>query len=521
MNTAHTYALIEPDSFEASVTAHAQRPLSFSPFGAAKKRRFARPTKLSRIPRNTDIAAAIRGAEMQGLPITRQGEEIAAVMEALNKNGNPLYREIVVLLPRRATKTTSIWNVILGRCVSRPGYKVVTTAQDGIRARNRFREVQRALQQIDFEGEASPVNRVGRLRWANGDEAIEFDNGSRIWVVPPESGAFRGEAADLILFDEAGELSALRSEDLAAGALPLMDTRPDGQVIFAGTPGSARAGLLWDKFQAALAPKSKIGIVGYYLEDHETSFVFDGDGGYTLNSKALRRVHPGIGTLTSFDLIASRAESMPPKQFEAEYLCRFPFDSSTAAISSTLWEKAKSSAGLPPRPERVGLAFDVAPDGSSAALVAAWRDGDGKAHVEVLAAEWGSDWLTAEVRKATKKYRVPVAYDAIGANTDIADRLKRLRVPLAPLYIRQMEGAAARFTQLIETSQLVHYDQEDLNKAAQGAVWRNINETGRLFARKASSADVCPLVAASEAIWQFDQISSQPIRRIITSEDLS
>lgn len=521
MNTAHSYALIEPDFFEDTSTAHALRPLSFSPFGAAKKRRFARPTKLSRIPRNTDIAAAIRGAEMQGLPITRQGEEIAAVMEALDKHGRPLYRDVVILIPRRASKTTSIWNVILGRCVSRPGYKVVTTAQDGIRARNRFREVQRAMERLDFEGKGDPANRLGRLRWANGDEAIEFDNGSRIWVVPPESGAFRGDAADLILFDEAGELSAQRSEDLSSGALPIMDTRPDGQVVYAGTPGTSRQGLLWDKFQAAQGKKSKVGIVGYYAEDHETTFQYEVDGSYKLNSKLLRRVHCGIGTLTKLDIIASRAEAMSPIQFEREYMCRFPFDSATSAISSAKWKAARSPVSLPPRPDKIGLAFDIAPDGSSAALVAAWRDENEKAHVEVLAAEWGSDWLAAEVRKATKKYRVPVAYDTIGANTDVADRLKRLRVSLAPLYIRQMEGAAARFAQLLETGRLVHYDQEDLNKAAQGAVWRNVGENGRLFARKASAADVCSLVAASEAIWQYDQLGKAGVRRIITSESAS
>ena len=312
------------------------RPLPFSPFGGAKKRRLARPSQLSRIPRQTNIAAGVKGAEFLKLPLTRQGEEIAAVMEAQKKDTTPLYPEVVIIIPRRAAKTTSIWAVLLGRCFSRPGYKVVTTAQDGIRARNRFREVQRALQNIDFTGDADPSARLGRLRWANGDESIEFDNGSRIWVVPPESGAFRGEAADCILFDEAGELSISRSEDLVGGALPLMDTRPAGQIIYAGTPGLQRAGLLWDKYMAAQEKKNSIGIVAYCALDHETTFCFADDGSYTLNRKLLRRVHPGIGTLTKIETIAARADSMPPAQFEREYFCRFPFDAATSAISAQL-----------------------------------------------------------------------------------------------------------------------------------------------------------------------------------------
>lgn len=491
------------------------------PFGKAKKRRFARPTNISRIPRGTNIGAALVGAGLQSLPLVRQGEEIAAVCEAVKADGTPLYKEVVILVPRRAAKTTSIWDIILGRCATRKAYKVVVTAQDGIRARNRFREAQRALQANDFIGEFDPSKRLGKLRWANGDESIEFDNGSRIWVVPPEAGAFRGEAADLLVFDEAGELSETRSDDLISGALPLMDTRPYGQVIFAGTPGLARTGLLWEKFRAALEPKSKLGIVAYYAKDNETTFEYDADGNYKLNTKLLKRVHPGIGTLTKLDVIESRSQSMSPAQFEREYFCRFPFDNATSAIPQSLWEKACAGANLPERPAKIGLAYDVAPDGSAAALVAAWRDETGRAHVEVLAADWGSQWLASQARTAARKYRVPIAYDNIGANMDTADQLQRFRVRLQPMYIRQMEGAAARFMENLNSGNLSHYDQPDLTSAALGAAWRSVNDSGRLFARKASTADVTPLVAASVALWQYDQITKHnQTRKIITSGEL-
>lgn len=487
-------------------------------YGKAKKRRSARPSALSRIPRETNIGVAYVGANLQSLPLTRQGEEIAAVLEAKKKDGTPLYREVVAIMARRSTKTTSIWNVIIGRCATRPNYKVVTTAQDGIRARNRFREVQRALDRADFDGHNDPANRLGKLRWANGDEAIEFDNGSRIWVVPPEAGAFRGEAADCILFDEVGEYSPAKSDDLRSGALPLMDTRPDGQVIFTGTPGTSRTGLLWEKFQAALAPKSKLGIVGYFARDHETTFSYESDGSYTLNTKLLKQCHPGIGTVTTLQTIVDRAESMPPAQFEREYFCRFPFDNATSAIPESLWNDAASLDPLPTRPTRVGLGFDVAPDSSSAALVAAWRDENERAHIEVLAADWGTQWLALAVKNAVRKYRTPAGFDSIGANMDTADRLTKMRVATAPMFVKPMEGAAARLVQLLTEHNLTHYSQDDLTKAALGAAWRNVGDSGRLFARKQSAADVTPLVAASVALWQFDQLSKKRTNNIIFVE---
>lgn len=310
--------------FELDAEPTQGRPRPFSPFGPATKRRSARPSHISRIPRGTNIGVAEEGAKLTGLGLFRQGEEIAAVMEASDSAGLPLYPTVGILLPRRATKTTSIWNTLIGRCATIPGYKVVTTAQDGIRARNRFREIQRILDApgVDFEGKRNINNRQGRLRWANGDESIEFDNGSRMWVVPPEPSAFRGEAADAMLFDEAGELSPAKSEAIVAGALPLMDTRPRGQVLIAGTPGLVRAGLLWDTIERGRRKEKRVGIVDYSIGDDEQSVIIDDDGNQTLNIKVLKRVHPGISTLTTLDRIRDRYDGMPLAQFEREYLCR-------------------------------------------------------------------------------------------------------------------------------------------------------------------------------------------------------
>ena len=505
--------------FEQAPQPTPRRPLSISPFGRAKKRRFARPFKLSRIPRGTDIGLAEYGAQMLGLPLTRQGEEISAVLCARTKDNLPLYPEIVVMEPRRSAKTTSIWSYLLGRCANEPGTLVVTTAQDGIRGRATFRKIQRSLQADDFEGIKDPGKRMGKLRWANGDEAIEFDNGSRIWVVPPESSAFRSEAADIMLFDEAGELSVDRSEDLVTGALPLMDTRPAAQVIIAGTPSKEREGLLWDKVQEALAPKSKIGAVLYMADDTDEIFEVDADGTQHLNITMIKRVHPGIGTLTKLATIVRRSEQMKQDQFEREYCCRFPFDSASSAIKESDWTACQSPDPLPPRPDRVGLAFDVAPDGSSAALVAAWRDEAERAHIELLAYDWGTEWLPAAARKAQRKHRSPIAYDSIGANEDPASRMKKLRCSLAPVWLKQVQGAAARIAGAITKRRLTHYDQGDLSDAVLGATWRTVGDSGRLFARKASASDVAPLVAASLALWQHDQQGRRRSRAITSTEE--
>ena len=507
--------------FEEAMTARDLRPRPFSPFPLTTKRRLAQPTHISRIPRGTDLSIALDGAALHGFDMFRQGEEVAALLEASKSDGSPLYETVAILLPRRATKTTSVWSTILGRAKNIPGFKAVTTAQDGIRARNRFRDVQRSLQAQDLEGQKNPNRRLGKLRWANGDEAIEFDNGSRIWVVPPESGAFRSEAADLLFFDEAGELSATRSEDLVGGALPLMDTRPRGQVIIAGTPGLTRSGMLWtfvERGRSTDRADRSVGVLDYSLRDGEHSTTVDDDGVHHLNIKALRRVHPGIGTLTTTARIQSRFEAMQLTQFEREYFCRFPFDATISAIPAADWQRARRPfEELPPRPDHVGLAFDVEPDSSSAALVAAWRDETGRVHLEVLACRPGTAWLTVAGRDASRKHRAPITHDIIGANMDPANLLHRARVSLDGQQLRAVQGAAARIVQELAESNVSHYSQSDLDHAVEGVNWRNVGDGGRLFGRKASANPVSPIVAASLALWAYDNTGPRRAPVIVTS----
>lgn len=234
-------------------------PLALPPvlFPTSTKRRYARPTYFSRVPRGTNIATAVYGAQLLGQKLLPQGEEIAALLNARAPAGRRLYEQIVLLMARRSTKTHAVWADLIGDCATTPRRRVFTTAQDGTRAREILRdEIMELLNLEKFEQKGH-----GKLRIANGSERIEFANGSLLRAVPPKPAIFRSKAADRIFLDEAGEYDEGLGAALLAGALPLFDTRPDPQAIISGTPGGldddgqpklARAGLLWDKFQEAI-----------------------------------------------------------------------------------------------------------------------------------------------------------------------------------------------------------------------------------------------------------------------------
>jgi phage terminase large subunit-like protein len=459
----------------------------------------ATPTYMSPVPDDVDLSAAVIGSARQGLPLFEQGLNVARVLEAKKDDGTPLYPEAAVMLPRRGQKTTSIWATLLGRCETNPNFKVVTTAQTGLVARGRWYEVMRALRAGGFE------DRGGKIREANGHESFEWSNGSRLWVVPPRAAAFRSEAADTIFFDESGELSPDESEDLMSGALPLMDTRPQGQVIIAGTPAKVRAGLLWESLQTGRAGKT--GIVDYSIRDDEPSVFYDEDGTPILNLEVLRRVHPGIGTLTTEAKIIERFEKMQLPQFEMEYFCRFPLDNTTGAIRLDKW--AASRVDPVSRPDRVGIAFDCAYDGSSASIVYAWRDESGRAYIEVAAHRPGTSWLPQATHHAGSKYRGShIGHDDIGANRDPAEALRKLRpaVKLLRYQMKDIMGAAQRLVSEIHSDNLSHFGQTDLDQAVENVSWRTIQNSGRAFGNKAQNGSaISPVVAASLALWTFDK----------------
>ena len=462
------------------------------------------PTYLSEVPPDTDVSAIDVGARLLGVDETfEQGYNLARVCEAKDSFGLPVYPTVAVLMPRRSTKTTSIWCLLLGRCATIPGYRVVTTAQDGTRAGNKMREMMRELEAHGFEDSGT-----GTLRWSNGRERIEFANGSVVWVVPPNSGAFRSEAADLMLFDESGELDADKSADLLAGALPLMDTRPMGQVIIAGTPAEDRVGLLWDTLQEArTGEEESTGIVDYSIRDDEEAVYEDEHGKLQVDEEILSRVHPGIGTLTSLAKIKSRLNKMGRLMFEREYLCRFPFDSTTHALNLAHWEAGASE--MFERPERVGIAYDVPQDGASGALVAVWRDRMHRPVVEVLAFDKGTAWLPRAVQQAHNKHkRYAVAYDNIGPNVDVATSVAMLRPKprLNSLGTKEIMAAAQRFSEAVNANGVVHFDQPDLNAAVENAGWRDVLRSGRAFGKRdQKGAPINCLVAASLALWAYDQ----------------
>lgn len=483
----------------------------------------ATPRYLSPIPEGTDIEAAHIGARLQRLPITPQGELVAGVLEARKPNGMPLYKQFVTEIPRRSTKTTTIQNVLLGRCASRPGYQVVSTAQDGTRASQFFRDMMDLIEAHAneimearnderaeaYEGDGEPeeftfkdaLKELGirQLYYSQQREYIKWRNGSKWRVAKPEPSGLRGGAAHTIWFDEAGELDAEGSPALLAGALPMMDTKPEAQIIISGTPGLVRAGMFWQTLEKARERPDRFGIVDYCAKDSEVI-----SEEQAANEDLWWEVHPGLACgLTSIETIRERFEDMGVVEFVREYLCVWPPDTSTSALDREAW--AAAAVGQLENPDGLpwALGYDVAIGSSAAALAAAWFDAEGHPHVQLLDHRAGSHWLGDELLKATMKHpRISVGYDNIGDNIAVAQALARRprfqTKALKSLQLREVAASTATLVGHLEQGTFTHAADNALDAAVQNVVWRDASGS-RLFGRK-HGRDISPLLACVHAL---------------------
>ena len=456
------------------------------------------------------------------------------LVDALNAG----YDENVVEVPRRASKTTTIFLWCLGRCWSRPGYQVTFSAQNGVKTTARLREWKtridrtwpdpeaglppwrrnlgtkpKAVQrQIALFGEelgaedAAPTGRGFRILMGEVGKGIYFDNGSQFLGFKPDADAYRGEAGDVSWIDEAQEVDPEEGADLLAGIVPLQDTKEGATLVISGTTGEARAGIFWERIDKLRSGDPDIGGVDYCApEDTPWEVVENEDAAIAL----LLTVHPGVGTLTTEEKMRKNWRKLGKPQWAREYLSLWPETFGTRAIDAGLWE-AGALASKPARPPRVAFGLAIKPGGSTAAICAAWRNSRGVAYVEVIEHRSGTAWLPKRMQELTQRYRgSTIAYDDIAEGKATATEAQvlspkpRLRVQT----YRETAAGCIRIMRDLERGTLRHSSQIGLDAAVAVAGKREVrNDQGIwLWTPAEPGADITCLDAATRALRNWDQ----------------
>lgn len=406
---------------------------------------------------------------------------IADVAGELDDDGLPLYRTVVVHVPRQQGKSVLVLAELVER-ILRPRASVAGyLAQTGFDARNKLLDDWVPIL------EDGPLGPVMRVRRSAGNTAVVVGR-SALRVLNTTRTAGRGQSLDLVVVDEA---MAHGTRDVWAGVAATTITRPQHQMWAVSNAGTDDSLLLAEL----------LGVGRQFVADdrRDTVACFDWHAdpdddpaelttwARAMPAMAAGRVHPAT-------IAARYAEDTSPlkQSFRREFLNVWASDIVDAVLPTAAWAACQDPDAAPVDP--LTLAVEVAWLDAAAAVVAA----DPRGHVEVVDHRPGTAWLPARLAELVDRHR-PVAVlgdprSPLGAHlpavraagTDVWE------VDLGGLY-----GAAVALREAVVARRLHIRPSDVLDAAAAGARRRIVGDRWVLDRR--DGGDASPLVAAALA----------------------
>jgi phage terminase large subunit-like protein len=325
--------------------------------------------------------------------------------------------------------------------------------------------------------EGSPLlsKQVRIIRTAAGAEAIELHSGARLRFVTRSGGSGRGFSADLVVIDEAYNLTA---ESMAA-VLPTLSARPNPQIWY-----TSSAGMISSEQLARVRERGTKG-----GDPSLAYFEWSAADGADLDDRnAWRQANPSLGLRIPESFIVTERAALPDEQFGRERLGLWADrDRDQPAIDPAQWSAlADPQAERDPSPV---FAVATAPDRSWSAVAVAWQRPDGTPQVMLADYRPDATWVAARVDELRNRWRSPVLVDTASRGL-VVDAEEPSQAEQAKAHNALSDAVLAG---------AVHHGNEPaMNVAVRGARWKPSGDT-RVLDRKGST-DISPLVAAALAV---------------------
>jgi hypothetical protein len=352
--------------------------------------------------------------------------------------------------------------------------------------------------------------RVKRVSRSHGDEGIELKSGQRIRFRTRTRSGGRGLTSDLLVLDEAMEIS----EAMHGALLPVVSARPNPQVWYCGSAVDQ-----WvHEHSVVFARVRERGHTGKdpSLAYFEWSLDCDSPaevGDAADDPEAWAIANPGLGIRISAEHIANERKSMDGRTFAVERLDVGDWPSTDEAgqqiIATEAWEACEDARSKAQDP--LCLAFDVTPDRSSASIGVAGKRGDGLLHIEVIERRRGTRWVPERLAELVETHKpAAVICDGVGPAASLLGRLAEREIEVITVSAQEHAKACGTFFDACEQQTLRHLGSSELTAAVKGAAKRPLGDAWA-WSRKASSVDISPLVAVTLALWGvIDGIGAKP-----------
>ena len=396
------------------------------------------------------------------------------------------YKTVLITVPRQSGKTHALGPLQIQRMLERPGSKALYTAQTGADASERIMELIALV-------EASPLAPIFKPRRSAGSEGLTLvESGSTLRRFSPTLAAVHGGHPHTVTLDEIWKYDRALGEGLLGAIRPSQATiRQEAQNWMVSTKGTARSEFMNDLIA--------VGIAG---EDPTVCYIEWSmpDGADPYDPATWWRFHPALGnTITEESLLADVGLSY------AEWMRGYM--NVIVAVENPLialedWDHLASDPHTRPGLDEVSVAYEAAPFGECAAVVAAWVDDDSKTAVRVLKQAPGTQWLAPYLRDLAAAYPgIDLAADDGGPTRRITDALPDPADHVRTLTMAQRGIADENLLSAItETRSLRHDGSQVLREAVSNAGTADRNGVRRLD-RDKSTAPIPSLIAASVAMY--------------------
>lgn len=404
-------------------------------------------------------------------------------------------------IPRQVGKTYFVLAMLVVMCILFPGLQVVWTAHHLRTSTKTFT----SLRGICRRKKVAP--HVRAMRSANGEQQVEFVNGSMIMFGARSQGFGRGfDEIDVEVFDEAQILDTKALEDMIAATNQARHEH-GALLFFMGTPPRPT-----DPSDAFLARREEA-----WAGDCDDSIWLElsADPESDPNDRSqwpvMNPSYPSRTPLESMLRLQKNLKDIDSWNREGRGI--WDANAQAGVIPSLAWRSAADRASMPV--DRLALGVEVGPDLAWASVALAGLRADGAWHVALEANRdthgEGVAWLVPYVSALVE------ANPSIrGVVVDVAGPVKALlsqrdarapwffdgtRLRVQPIKVADLGATCSSLLSGVVTGEVRHLDQSQLSTAALAAGKRALGDTGMwVWSRRSATSDITPIQAATLAL---------------------
>jgi phage terminase large subunit-like protein len=359
--------------------------------------------------------------------------------------------------------------------------RILHTAHELKTAKDHFRRMKSYFENPLYPDLQKLVKRIVNT---NGEEAIWLTNGGVIRFAARSKNSGRGFSADLLVCDEAQELSDDEFEALS----PVLATSDNPQRILTGTPPAPNMnGEVFTRVR-------RQGIDG--TGERLCWLEWSADKNDPLDAyETWAKANPAFGYRLDIEKTQDEYGIMSDDGFARERLGMWSSTETHSVFDLEAW-KSLVSTEVPKGPYM--LSVDVSPLRDRASVAVAAYNGD-SIQVQIMENRQGTGWVAGFLANTQRDLKpLFTVIDSGSPAGSLITELKAKRVRLLLIGEKDIRQGCGMFLDRVNNGTLLHVNQPALNDAVANARTRPV---GDAFAwnKKNVEADITPLVAATNA----------------------